>query len=655
MELYYNDQLTVDDVSSTPLNDGKITAMHRNSANLKEVQTYLYTYDDLNRLESATYLPSNKYDVFYKYDLNGNITNLLRNGQLIQKSKKDEIGAEPSTEFYYGAIDNLSYSYAGNQLSTVKDEVGEIETELNNDFRELKNDSETEYSYDKNGNMIADMNKGMKIKYNHLNQPTLVDLGNKRIEYLYTASGGMLQSTTYIESKKDNTTDYAGAFVYQNNSLSYINIPGGRITQRIEKAVLIEKYEYHLTDHLGNVRVTFAADNMGNAEILQEDHYYPFGLRMSGMHYSNTELLNKFLYNGKELQEQTGWYDYGFRQMDPQLARWHVIDAMTESYYSHTPYAYTMNDPVNFTDLLGLKALPQLSSDDDWSVGVGQMDYVEGEGWQWFSNHTSGISSGNTGSSGISRIGPNILDDEDYEEYEKAKEKGYDGTYSEWWNELRQLQLKNGDYLEGGLVPIYGRAWAGSGNELSYQGVWLKGYASSSVLNAFNNYALDGYELPIIMVSKKNIGLRLFMSRLNYKVGDRLFIVGAHGHFRRIIKANGDQLDPSEFISYLNENSAWRNAMESYKPITLVLLGCNLAAREIMTDDGTIHNLLPEEEPFAHILSQKLGENVTVIAPNGKITAGYYRKSFTVYNHLGNAGFIKIKNGKQIGGIITDF
>jgi RHS repeat-associated protein len=397
LKLYYDEQLRIDEVSNTPNEDGRISAIQWNSTNLNEVQTYLYTYDDLNRLESATYLPSNKYDVFYKYDLNGNITNLLRNGQLIQKSKKDEIGAEPSTEFYYGAIDNLSYSYAGNQLSTVKDEVGEIETELNNDFRELKNDSETEYSYDKNGNMIADMNKGMKIKYNHLNQPTLVDLGNKRIEYLYTASGGMLQSTTYIESKKDNTTDYAGAFVYQNNSLSYINIPGGRITQRIEKAVLIEKYEYHLTDHLGNVRVTFAADNMGNAEILQEDHYYPFGLRMSGMHYSNTELLNKFLYNGKELQEQTGWYDYGFRQMDPQLGRWHVADAMAESYMSHSPYAYTMNDPVNYTDLLGLKAMSQLAEDDPLAMAMsGHSEYVEGAGWQWFSDHTMGISSDNS-------------------------------------------------------------------------------------------------------------------------------------------------------------------------------------------------------------------------------------------------------------------
>ena len=53
-------------------------------------------------------------------------------------------------------------------------------------------------------------------------------------------------------------------------------------------------------------------------------------------------------------QDQTNYYDYGFRQLDPQLGRWHVVDAMAESYMSVSPYAYTLNDPVNHTDLMGL-------------------------------------------------------------------------------------------------------------------------------------------------------------------------------------------------------------------------------------------------------------------------------------------------------------
>jgi hypothetical protein len=68
-----------------------------------------------------------------------------------------------------------------------------------------------------------------------------------------------------------------------------------------------------------------------------------------------------------------------------------------KSYMSHSPYAYTMNDPVNYTDLLGLKAMSQLAEDDPLAMAMsGHSEYVEGAGWQWFSDHTMGISSDNS-------------------------------------------------------------------------------------------------------------------------------------------------------------------------------------------------------------------------------------------------------------------
>ena len=225
--------------------------------------------------------------------------------------------------------------------------------------------------------MTSDHNKGIKkITYNHLNQPAEVDFGTKKTVYTYTATGGMLKTAIYENGNLKSTTEYCGAFVYENDTLAYINIPGGRIIASTNE------YQYNLTDHLGNVRVTFK-DSSGTAVIIQEDHYYPFGMRMSGAHYSNTELLNKFLYNGKELQEQTGMYDYGFRQLDPQLGRWHVIDAMAEKYMSTSPYAYVENDPINQRDYLGL-----------WKFRV-YFDgifggYMSGEGNSWAGSSYSG-------------------------------------------------------------------------------------------------------------------------------------------------------------------------------------------------------------------------------------------------------------------------
>ncbi len=44
----------------------------------------------------------------------------------------------------------------------------------------------------------------------------------------------------------------------------------------------------------------------------------------------------------------------GFRQYEPQLGRWHVVDAMAEKYFSESPYNYVGNNPVSITDMLGL-------------------------------------------------------------------------------------------------------------------------------------------------------------------------------------------------------------------------------------------------------------------------------------------------------------
>ncbi|TAN19017.1 MAG: RHS repeat-associated core domain-containing protein [Chitinophagaceae bacterium] len=100
--------------------------------------------------------------------------------------------------------------------------------------------------------------------------------------------------------------------------------------------------------------------------LLEEDQYYPFGLRMAGISdEALPEVPNNYLYNGKELQQNelsdgssVGWYDYGFRNYDPQLGKFIEQDPLTDELATVSSYQYALNDPVANIDEDGLAGLP---------------------------------------------------------------------------------------------------------------------------------------------------------------------------------------------------------------------------------------------------------------------------------------------------------
>ena len=69
---------------------------------------------------------------------------------------------------------------------------------------------------------------------------------------------------------------------------------------------------------------------------------------------------NKYLYNGKELQDESlggvslGLYDYGWRFYDPLIGRFMTQDPMCETMSSWSPYSFTFDNPIKFNDPTGM-------------------------------------------------------------------------------------------------------------------------------------------------------------------------------------------------------------------------------------------------------------------------------------------------------------
>ncbi len=91
--------------------------------------------------------------------------------------------------------------------------------------------------------------------------------------------------------------------------------------------------------------------------VISFTHYYPFGMRLPEKTYTNPTQTNanKYLYNGKELQNGFGlqWYDYGFRMYDPALGHFMAQDRFAEKYFSLTNYGYCAGNPINAVDING--------------------------------------------------------------------------------------------------------------------------------------------------------------------------------------------------------------------------------------------------------------------------------------------------------------
>ena len=335
--LYYQD------VMSGRSYNGNISQMTYQYANQPTTvpRSCQYFYDRLNRIASAS-LFSPLYDLDMEsvsYDNQGNPTSIHR---VINHQDQD----------------GWYISYNGNQKTTVSGYI------VVSGFTVPVSGSLT---YNQTGSLASDSRRGIvTIRYNLLNLPDTIQFENgNAIYYTYDASGmklqtkhitvkpnlaspitvaiGQIRPLTEMETLYTITTDYIGNHIFEGNELKMTLFPGGYIQSG---------YNYYYNrDYLGNNRDLVRG---GGSTPSQRTEYTPFGLSFpQTVGYSETQ---PYKFGGKEFDTMHGlnYYDFHARFYDPHLASFNTIDPSAEKYYSISPYAYCLNNPIRYIDPLGM-------------------------------------------------------------------------------------------------------------------------------------------------------------------------------------------------------------------------------------------------------------------------------------------------------------
>ncbi|MEM6376684.1 MAG: RHS repeat-associated core domain-containing protein, partial [Bacteroidota bacterium] len=373
---------------------------------------YVYEYDELNRIKSATYSevvgatadPGNPIvqDMFsvsnITYDAIGNILTLDRRGV---------IGCGTNMQSDY--IDQLTYSYFNQDVITSPNQEPPVMSQLSAvvdaasqaGFREQgfhdQSEGNPSYVYDGAGRMEWDPYKRIGIDYNHLDLPaSITTKDNGDIEVLYDATG-----RKWIQRSQSTTRMYVGGMEFvkdgSNFELEAANTGDGRLVvgQNDEGETSATGddpegiyAEYHHKDHLGNVRVTFTDRNDDNfvellgtgnqIEVSQQVDYYPFGLQQQGrgLFHEQQQPENRYRFNGIEHEELAGLDLALYRSLDPALGRWMQVDPAAVSIASISPYQSMGNNPIRYSDPNG-DFIPQLAA----GLAGGALNLVK-QAWQ---------------------------------------------------------------------------------------------------------------------------------------------------------------------------------------------------------------------------------------------------------------------------------
>jgi len=395
--------------------DANVSVYEYEYDELSRLKKACYSEVDESGTAGAAQVELNKYLSEYTYDLRGNIQSLKRDGVYIDESGSANQGEIDDLAYGYISNSNRLLSVSDNAPALTRqggfkdrgsiylhDKNGNMVRDPDGDLRIYYNHlnlpdsivkgdtTSVHYLYASDGMLVSrkvyslgelrqerDYIFGTEFEQGDLNLihhsegfiskstvcDTLSDLnlsGNEPIDRRYQARS---ISTTMTIDPADSIDNIAmdSICLLPGFEVPFASVYLAAIDTIDCDSILGWQIFYTIRDHLGSTRIVFSDVDQDGAidpleEILQEHHYYAFGMELESTETDAAEDYYKYGYNGKESQEDVdiSLLSYGARFYDPSIGRFTSVDPMAEAIPEWSPYHYTFNNPISFNDPTGM-------------------------------------------------------------------------------------------------------------------------------------------------------------------------------------------------------------------------------------------------------------------------------------------------------------
>ena len=300
--------------------------------------TTQYSYDDIGQLVSATSGPAG--GRFWTYDPNGN-----RSTQTLGAAGRTTV-----TNYSYDAADQLLNTSRPAGIGLSAETAGSPGLPATGGF--------VSYSYDPKGNLVS-RSDGLKLAYDAANNTiSAAPPGGSAVMMAYDNSDQTQRTVVQSPAQGLTTFLYDGKSIGPTSSQTashqtyFVRTPGGGLVSMKRGGNPF----YYITDRLGSVIAVTSRDSSGQAVIVNQYSYSPWGEVVSQTERADAQ--QPFRFAGAEYDTLLGLYKMGVRYYDATVGRFTQLDPLGGR------YRYASNDPINRIDTNGLA-----DGDVEWEVG----------------------------------------------------------------------------------------------------------------------------------------------------------------------------------------------------------------------------------------------------------------------------------------------